>query len=97
MKRGSRQYRKLQARLADLPPWHEVQTNCIGPGSFPLCRGVQFQVQELTSIDTCMNLLETHPLITKTSAKVSQAFENGWLSCYPHPLCIMHDQGPEFL
>ena len=97
MKHGSWQYRKLPAWSIDLPPWHEVQTDCIGPWSFLLHGGVQFQVQALTTIDTCTNLLEIHSLLTKTSAKVSQAFENGRLLHYLHPLCIMHDQGPEFL
>ena len=50
-----------------------------------------------TQCDTCTNLLEIHPLLTKTSAKVSRAFENGLLSRYPCPLRVMHDQGPEFL
>ena len=51
----------------------------------------------LTTIDTCRNLLEIHPLLTKTSAKVSQTFENGWSSCYLCPLRVVHNQGPEFL
>ena len=97
MKRGCRQYGKLPARSIDLPPWHEVPTDCIGPWSFPLRGGIQFQIQALTTIDTCMNLLEIHPLLTKTSAVVSRAFENGWLSCYPRPLRVVHDQGNAFL
>ena len=97
MKRGSWQYGKLPACLIDLPPWHEVQTDCIGPWSSPLRGGIQFQIQVLTTIDTCTNLLEIHPLLTKTSAKVSRAFENGWLSHYPHPLHVVHNHDPEFL
>ena len=97
MKRGSREYGKLLACSIDLPPWHEVQTDCIGPWCFLLRGSIQFQIQALTTIDTCTNLLEIHPLLTKTSAEVSQAFENGWLSRYPRPLHVVHDQGPEFL
>ena len=50
MKHGSRQYGKLPACLIDLPPWHEVQTDCIGPWSFPLCGGIQFLPSTLVRI-----------------------------------------------
>ena len=42
-------------------------------------------------------MLETAPLTTKTSAEVAQAFSRGWLSHYPQPLHVIHDQGPEFI
>ena len=69
--------------LISHPPWHEVQTDCIGPWLIELHSGVQFTHQALTTIDTCTNLLEIAPLTTKTSAEVAKAFKNGRLSCYP--------------
>ena len=31
------------------------------------------------------------------SAKCARAFENGWLSRYPRPMRVIHDQGSEFM
>ena len=30
-------------------------------------------------------------------AECARAFENGWLSCYPCPVCVIHDQRSEFM
>ena len=43
------------------------------------------------------NLLEIEPLITQMSAECTRAFENGWLSHYPWPMRVVHDQGSEFM
>ena len=48
-------------------------------------------------IDIMTNLLEIEPLVTQTSAECTQAFKNGWLSCYPWPMRVVHDQGSEFM
>ena len=54
-----------------------------------------FKVSPL--IDTCTKLLGIEPLTTKTSAELACAFKNSWLLHYPHPLHVVHDQGPKFM
>ena len=70
------------------PLRHEVQTDCSGPWKIKLCGGITFEIQALTSINTCTNLLEIEPLVMKTSAEVVWVFDNGWLSHYPQPVNI---------
>ena len=56
-----------------------------------------YTIRALTTIDVMTNLLEIEHLVTQTSAEGAQAFENGWLSCYPQPMRVDHDQGSEFM
>ena len=37
------------------------------------------------------NLLEIEHMVTQTAAECARAFENGWLSCYPHPVHCKRD------
>ena len=97
MKRGSRQYGLLASRDARSSPWSEVATDCIGPWTVELRGGRAYTIRALTTIDVTTNLLEIEPLTTQMSAECARAFENGWLSRYPRPLRIIHDQGTEFM
>ena len=49
------------------------------------------------TIDLTTNLLEIEPIVTQTAAECARAFENGWLSRYPRPLRVIHDQGSELM
>ena len=57
----------------------------------------EIKLLTLTTIDIATNLLKIEDLSTKTSLKCPHAFKNGWLSRYPRPLYVIHDNGPEFV
>ena len=97
MKRGSRQYGLLAPREVNSSPWSDVATDCIGPWVIELRGGRDYSLRALTSIDITTNLLEIEPIVTQTAAECACAFENGWLSRYPRPLRVIHDQGSEFM
>ena len=97
MKRGWRQYGLLASRDARSSPWSEVAMDCIGPWNIELRGGRDYNIRALTTIDVTTNLLEIEPILTQTSAECARAFENGWLSRYPRPMRVIHDQGSEFM
>ena len=97
MKRGLRQYGLLASRDARSSPWSEVATDCIGPWNIELRGGCNYGIRSLPTIDVTTNLLEIEPITTQMSAECAHAFENGWLSRYPRPMRVIHDQGSEFL
>ena len=97
MKRGSRQYGLLVRRKAKSAPWSNVATDCIGPWVVELRGGHDYSLCALMTIDLMTNLLEIEPIVTQTTAECACAFENGWLSCYLHPLRVIHDQRSEFM
>ena len=87
----------LAPREVNSAPWSDVATDCIGPWVIELRGGCDYSLRALTSIDITTNLLEIEPIVTQTSAECARAFENGWLSRYPRPLRVIHDQGSEFM
>ena len=97
MKHRSRQYGLLAPCNAKLVPWSDVATDCIGPWMIELCGGRKHTICALTTIDIMTNLLEIAPIITQTATECAQAFENRWLSRYPRPIHVIHDQGSEFI
>ena len=97
MKCGSRQYGLLVPRKAKSAPWSDVATDCIGPWAIELRGGRDYSLCALTMIDITTNLLEIEPIVTQTTAECTLAFENGWLSCNPCPVHVIHDQGSEFM
>ena len=97
MKRGSRQYGLLAPRDAKSAPWSAVATDCIGPWVIELRGGREYSLRALTTIDVTTNLLEIEPILTQTATECARAFENGWLSRYPRPVRVIHDQGSEFM
>ena len=97
MKQGSCQYGFLASRDALPSPWFEVATDCIGPWNIELSGGRDYNIRALTTIDVTTNLLEIKRITTQTLAECACAFENGWLSHYPRPIRVIHDQGSEFM
>ena len=97
LKRGSRQYGDLAPRIAPFTPWQTVAIDCIGPWVIELRGGKEIKILALTTIDIATNLLEIEHLSTKTSLECAHGFDNGWLSRYPRPLHVIHDNGPEFV
>ena len=51
----------------------------------------------MTSINTLSTLCELVRITEKTSAHISQMFENSWLARYPLPVRVIHDMGGEFI
>ena len=68
-----------------------------GSNGIELRGGRDYTIRALTTIDVTTNLLEIEPITTQTSAECARAFENGWLSHYPRPIRVVHDQGSEFM
>ncbi len=76
-------------------PWEEVAVDLIGP--WPVATPhdtVEFFA--LTCIDTTTNLVEIAHIFKKSSDHVATPFEHTWLSRYPKPIHIIHDNGGEF-
>jgi transposase InsO family protein len=83
-------------RIAPLVPWEEVAVDLIGPWTLSL--GEQkIPFSALTMIDMVTNLVEVARIENKTAKHVAMKFENTWLSRYPRPIYVIHDQGGEFL
>jgi transposase InsO family protein len=84
------------SREAPLLPWQDVAVDLIGP--WTLSVGEQkISFSALTMIDMVTNLVEVVRVHNKTAAHVAMQFENTWLSRYPRPMNVIHDQGGEFI
>ena len=90
------QYGHLPVRRADLVPWFSVAVDLIGPWKIKV-NGIDIEFNALTCIDPVTNLTELSRIENKTSAHVTNVFENLWLSRYPKPFKCIHDQGGEFI
>ena len=53
--------------------------------------------ETLTIMDTATNLLEIIRIDNKTSENITQQFANTWLSRYPWPVQVIHDNGGKFI
>jgi hypothetical protein len=51
----------------------------------------------LTCIDTMSNLVELIRIDNKTSCHIREKIVQCWLSCYPCPVCGIHDKSDEFI
>ena len=95
MRKGQRQYGHLAPRDAPLQPWSEVHLDSIGPWEVKVNRH-KLVFNALTCLEPCFNLLEIAPQLDKTSAECAKLFQDCWLSRYPRPMRVVHDNGPEF-
>ncbi len=76
-------------------PWEEIAVDLIGPWSASTPHGtVGFFA--LTCIDTITNLVKIAQIFEKSSYHVATRFEHTWLSQYPKPMQVIHDNGAEF-
>ncbi len=76
-------------------PWEEVAVDLIGPWTTSTPHGsVDFFA--LTCIDTTTNLVELTQVFEKSSDHITTRFEQTWLSRYPRPMRVIHDNGGEF-
>jgi transposase InsO family protein len=91
-----RGYGETAGREAPLVPWQDVAVDLIGPWTLTIGEN-NLKFSALTMIDLVTNLVEIVRLSNKTAAHVAIQFENTWLSRYPRPLNVIHDQGGEFI
>jgi transposase InsO family protein len=95
-KNVGRGHGETASREAPLLPWQDVAVDLIGP--WTLAIGDQkLKFSALTMIDMVTNLVEVVRVNNKTAAHIAMHFENTWLSRYPRPLNVIHDQGGEFI
>ena len=95
-KRIAQSYGHIPER-GDYPkPFEEVAVDLIGPWKIQL-RNKTIEVRALTCTDTGSNLTELPRIDSKTSEHVTIKFENEWLSRYPRPMRVVHDNGGEFI
>ena len=78
-------------------PWETIAVDCIGLWVIELHGSKEIKLLAITSINISTKLLDIDHLTMKTSAKCAHSFKNGWLSHYPRPLNVIHDNGLEFI
>ena len=92
-----RSFGHLPARDVRTAPWERVDTDLIGPWKLTV-NEVELEFNALTCIDPVTNLIEIVRLKgQKTADNARILFENHWLSRYPRPLRVVHDNGSEFI
>ena len=96
IKNQGRQYGHLASQEVNITPWHTEAVDLIGPWK-TLVNGQQLEFKVLTIMDTVTNLLEIVRIDNKTSENITQLFANTWLSRYPWPAQVIHDNGGEFI
>ena len=94
-KNAGRGHGHLPAREACTHPWREVAVDMIGPWTLTI-EGQRMEFRALTIIDTVTNLVEIVRADDKRSETIARLFGNTWLSRYPRPMKVIHDQGGEF-
>jgi transposase InsO family protein len=94
-KNSNKSYGHLPPREAEICPWRVVALDLIGPWKIKVL-GTWLTIQALTIVDTTTNYPEIIRIRDKSTAEVITQFENAWLSRYPKPRFVIHDQGPEF-
>ena len=95
-KNQGKSYGHHAPRHARLVPWNECAVDLIGPWKIQLGEK-ELTFKALTIIDPVTNLLEIVRIDNKSSKHVAQQFANVWLSRYPWPTRVIHDNGTEFM
>jgi hypothetical protein len=85
----------LAPHEAEISPWRVVALDLIGPWKIKV-HGTWLTIRALTIVDTTTNYPEIICIRDKGSREVIIQFENAWLSRYPKPRFVIHDQGTEF-
>jgi transposase InsO family protein len=73
-----------------------VAIDLIGPWTLTIGE-VKQSFSALTMVDIVTNLVEIVRVNNKTAAHIAWQFEQAWLSRYPRPIYVLHDQGGEFM
>jgi cleavage and polyadenylation specificity factor subunit 1 len=76
-------------------PWSHVAVDLIGPWAVK-AKNCTFELKCLTMIDLATRWIEIVRIHDKSSENIALLFDRVWLSRYPRPLKVIHDQGTEF-
>ena len=94
-KNQGRSYGHHAPRQAQLLPWNECAVDLIGPWKI-IIGEKELVFKALTIIDPVTNILEIIRIDNKSAEHVAQKFSNAWLSRYPWPTRVIHDNGTDF-
>ncbi len=72
-----------------IAPWEEVPISLIGPWKV-MVNGQQVAFNELTCIDTALNLVELIRIDNKTAKHMRDKFTQSWLCRYPCPVRCLY-------
>ena len=95
-KKKRKKYGKLPSKVVDLTPWECVCVGLIGPYTVTDKMGNDRVLTAMTFIDPATGWFEVTKIPEKNSARISQIFNNTWLSRYPRPQKVIFDNGNEF-
>ena len=89
---------KLPAKEAEEIPWNKLCVYLIDP--YVIRRNGKkenLNLKFVTSIDPVTRWFETKQYDDKIAISIENLVENMWMSRYPIPMEITHDQGSEFI
>ena len=95
-KKKRKKYGKLPSKVVDLTPWECVCVDLIGPYTVTDKMGNDRILTAMTFIDPATGWFEVTEIPEKNSARISQIFNNTWLSRYPRPQKVIFDNRNEF-
>lgn len=90
-------YGDLAPRDAALMPWETVAIDCIGSWTIKWPNGINATLRALTMIDPVTAFIEIARIERPTAMETANAFERTWLTRYPKPTFVVHDNGSEFI
>ena len=95
-KKKRKKYSKLPPKVVDLTPWECVCIDLVGPYTVTDKMGNDRVLTAMTFIDPATGWFKVAKIPEKNSARISQIFNNTWLSRYPRPQKVIFDNGNEF-
>ena len=91
-----KKYGKLPPKNVELIPWDTVCIDLVGPYTVTDQKGNGIILNAMTFMDPATDWFEIAGITDKTSARISQIFNNTWLSRYHGPRKVIFDNGNEF-
>ena len=94
-KKKKKKYDKLPPKNVELIPWDTVCIDLVGPYTVTDQKGNSRIVNVTTFMDPATYWFEIAEITDKTSARISQIFNNTLLSRYPRSGKVIFDNGNE--
>ena len=91
-----KKYRKIHLKNVELIPWDTVYIDWVGPYTVTDQKGNGIILNAMAFVDSATEWFDIDELADKISTRISQIFNNIWLSCYPRPRKVIFDNGNEF-
>ena len=96
-KKKKKKFGKLLPKNVELIPWDTLCIDLVDPYTVTDQKGNDRILNAMTFVDPATGWFEIAEILTdKTSARISQIFNNTWLSRYPRPRKVIFDNGNEF-